>query len=157
MWEACLQNISFYGHVWLRRGPNTCISVRQEFNKIVQTPNIIYPCAFFLLSISDHKWSPHAINSLNAICTLNGQFAEWYSVSSSPNKCLGSQFAEWNEEWEMNWAIFDNEMPSLTVMSHLNGSVHMHYLVIHRTDLLGIEYLMNWLNTIQPTDSSKYR
>ena len=70
MLEACLQSISFYGHVWLRRSPNTCSSVKQEFggiganscswitwqfNRIFQTPNITHPSVFFLLSIYDHN------------------------------------------------------------------------------------------------------
>ncbi len=34
------------------------------------------------------------------------------------------------------------------------GSVHIYYLVFHWTDLLSLEYLMKWLNSMEPTNNS---
>ncbi len=64
MLEASLQNIFFYGHVWLRKGPNTCGSVRREkqFNKIFQTPNIIN-----LLSSSYQSMTINPLQKWNSI------------------------------------------------------------------------------------------
>ena len=106
------------------------------------------------------KWSskylvvqPHAINLLNATCTLNWQLAEFHSASSSPNNCPYDQFHEWTEEWIRNWAIYIKTTSIL-------------YLEIPGTELFnGAQFwlsdnandLLNWLNSMQPTHSSKYR
>ena len=80
MLEACLQSISFYGHVWLRRGPNTCSlffksqkSIFEQFGRFERTLSSRISdwdnrLPFFFIKIKSvhHKWlfSNHGVQKL---------------------------------------------------------------------------------------------
>ena len=106
-------------------------------------------------------------SSQNATCTLNCQLAECYSVSSLDIQCPEVQFDELlGGKYELNQVDKGTRYEAVAQFSvqFIECPLKLNWLssllipqCIHRTDCLEVYLLMNWLNTILRTVSSKYR
>ncbi len=101
--KPVFSDISFYGHVWLRRGTNSSGSVTLGY-KIFQTANIIYPCVFFLLSIYDHNSYLYYFPSFILVQARQTDRAKAIRISSPNNAPMYLNIAvSWLHQDNLRW------------------------------------------------------